>query len=50
MTQYANGQQHYKGFITKTANNTYQMKLRASINFLVLDLVTYQQGQLYKQA
>ena len=50
VTQYANSQQHYKGFITKTANNTYQMKLRASINFLVLDLVTYQQGQLYKQA
>ena len=41
--------QSYKGFITKVGNK-YRVNVRASVNFLVLDLVTYQQGQLYKQA
>ena len=50
VSQYQDTMQSYKGFITKTAANTYQCKLRVSLNFLVLDLVTYQNGQLYKQA
>jgi hypothetical protein len=50
VSQYQDTMQSYKGFITKTAANTYQCKLRVSLNFLVLDLITYQNGQLYKQA
>lgn len=50
VSQYQDTMQSYKGFITKTAANTYQCKLRVLLNFLVLDLVTYQNGQLYKQA
>ena len=49
ITNYVSPVQSYKGFIEKVGNN-YRLNLRASINFLVLDLVTYQQGQLYKQA
>ena len=50
ISEYATPTQHYKGFIKKNvAANKYEMRLRVSINFLVLDLVTYQQGQLYKQ-
>ena len=50
MTSFQDTQQNYKGFITKTASNTYSMKVRLQMTFLVLDLVTYQNGQLYKQA
>jgi len=46
---YQTPMQSYKGFITKVGNK-YRVNVRASVNFLVLDLVTYQQGQLYKQA
>ena len=49
VTNYVSPVQSYKGFIEKVGNS-YRLNLRASINFLVLDLVTYQQGQLYKQA
>ena len=49
VSQYTNGVQSYKGFITKVGSK-YRLKLRATVTFLVLDLVTYQQGQLYKQA
>jgi len=50
VSSFQDTQQNYKGFITKTANNTYSCKFRLSMSFLVLDLVTYQNGQLYKQA
>ena len=51
LSAYQTATQSYKGYITKnTTANTYTVRVRASIDFLVLDLVTYQNGQLYKQS
>lgn len=46
---YQNSTQSYKGLIQKNGSN-YTMKLKVSFSCLVLDLVTYQNGQLFKQA
>ena len=46
---YQNSTQSYKGLIQKNGSN-YTMKLKVTFSCLVLDLVTYQNGQLFKQA